>query len=260
MTASPTTWMPLFWGDYLKDTMHLSAEEHGAYLLLIAYYWQNGGPIDSDKKTLQNVTKISLRKMQKVLRFFEERNGTLFHHRIDEELQLAKKNQTVRSSKATHAANARWSASSNAPSMPQALHGGCPAPSPSVEDNNTPSRQAQPFARAPTQVPAPTPPRAAPPASCLPIDGGTDFGRIYHAGCELQAGLATANTEPIRQLLEAGYDVDLDILPMVRTLAERPATSIGRWSYFGNAIAEQNKQRLDAEAAQERLRRRFSDE
>ena len=36
-------WMPFYVGDYLRDTMHLSALEHGMYLLLIAHYWQHGG-------------------------------------------------------------------------------------------------------------------------------------------------------------------------------------------------------------------------
>jgi len=36
-------WMPMYWGDYLRDTQHLSLEEHGAYLLLISHYWSHGG-------------------------------------------------------------------------------------------------------------------------------------------------------------------------------------------------------------------------
>jgi uncharacterized protein YdaU (DUF1376 family) len=42
LTKGPQ-WMPLNVGDYLRDTSHLTVSEHGAYMLLIMRYWQDGG-------------------------------------------------------------------------------------------------------------------------------------------------------------------------------------------------------------------------
>lgn len=80
-----STWMPLYIGDYLKKTMHLSAEEHGAYLLLIMNYWCNG-KITDDRENLQNISKLPYKVLEKnVLKFFKTADGFLTHDRIDKE-------------------------------------------------------------------------------------------------------------------------------------------------------------------------------
>ena len=40
--------MPLHVGDYLKETTHLDATLHGAYVLLIIDYWVKGSLPDDD--------------------------------------------------------------------------------------------------------------------------------------------------------------------------------------------------------------------
>lgn len=59
MTRKPDDWMPFFIGDYLADTMHLSTEGHGAYLLLIMTYWSLGGSLPSSDRKLRAIVKAT---------------------------------------------------------------------------------------------------------------------------------------------------------------------------------------------------------
>ncbi|MFD2207202.1 YdaU family protein [Kiloniella antarctica] len=87
---SNRAFMPMFWGDYLRDTMQLSTEEHGAYLLLISEYWVKGEPLPDDDAILSKIvrkTKTKWKKIRpKVESFFEQKDGKLHHSRIDEEI------------------------------------------------------------------------------------------------------------------------------------------------------------------------------
>jgi len=51
-------WMPLFWGDFLANTMHLSAQEAGAYLFLIAHAWEHDGEIPGDWVRLSRIAHV----------------------------------------------------------------------------------------------------------------------------------------------------------------------------------------------------------
>ena len=81
-------WMPLYIGDYLRDTQHLSVAEHGAYLLLIMHYWQHGG-LPTDEREVLRVAKMGSNWFR-----HREAIASLFqpgwkHKRIDKELARA---------------------------------------------------------------------------------------------------------------------------------------------------------------------------
>jgi uncharacterized protein YdaU (DUF1376 family) len=104
MTSLP--YMPLFVGDYLRDTRHLTTEEHGAYFLLILEYWAKGGKLPDDDAQLARIVNLSPAKWRKVKpivkQFFQVQDG--WHHkRIDEELDYA----AARRERARNAANAK---------------------------------------------------------------------------------------------------------------------------------------------------------
>ena len=42
--------MPLFTGDYLRDTRHLSPLRHGIYLLALMHCWDTKGPMPLDEQ------------------------------------------------------------------------------------------------------------------------------------------------------------------------------------------------------------------
>jgi uncharacterized protein YdaU (DUF1376 family) len=81
--------MPLYCGDYLRDTRHLTTEQHGAYFLLILEYWAKGKLPDDDVQ-LARIVGLPLAKWLKMrpvmLAFFHD---GWHHKRVDEELAKA---------------------------------------------------------------------------------------------------------------------------------------------------------------------------
>jgi uncharacterized protein YdaU (DUF1376 family) len=85
--SKSNAWMPLYVGDYMRDTLHLDATEHGAYLMLIMHYW-NTGPVRDDDRALANITRAGAQWPQiapTIRAFFTSEGGFLKHKRIDAE-------------------------------------------------------------------------------------------------------------------------------------------------------------------------------
>lgn len=87
MAALP--YMQLYIADYLADTMHLSTEEHGAYLLLMFNYWQTGKPIP--KNRLAKIARVPndrwLSIEQTLSEFFEDDGESWIHLRIERDME-----------------------------------------------------------------------------------------------------------------------------------------------------------------------------
>ena len=87
-------YMKMYWGDYLGDTYHLRAIEHGGYLLMIAHYWRAGClPDDPDK--LARIARMSRKEWDRygetIMQFFPDGK----HKRIDEERNKAETKSEV---------------------------------------------------------------------------------------------------------------------------------------------------------------------
>ena len=82
-------WMPLDIGDYLKDTGHLTATEHGAYLLLIMRYWSDG-KLPADERLIARYSRMTPEQWSEsrdIIAAFFDAGWT--HRRIDEEIAKA---------------------------------------------------------------------------------------------------------------------------------------------------------------------------
>jgi uncharacterized protein YdaU (DUF1376 family) len=110
------TWMPLYIGDYLADTMRLSTLQHGAYLLLLMEYWRSG-PLPDNDEQLAAIAKMDLRAWRAqaaaVRRFFlRGEDGLLHQKRADAELAKAgalidKRRSALRMARTARAARVR---------------------------------------------------------------------------------------------------------------------------------------------------------
>jgi len=109
MAALP--YMQLYIADYLADTMHLSAEEHGAYLLLMFNYWQTGKPIP--KNRLAKIARLTNERWADVepslQEFFCDNGEEWVHLRIDEDLASVREKLTKKSAAGKASVQARRS-------------------------------------------------------------------------------------------------------------------------------------------------------
>lgn len=146
MSGRGDNWMPMFWGDYLRDTSHLTTIEHGAYMLLIGHYWTSGKPLPKDDARLAAITRLGVSTWRKIaatiLAFFHDAADGWRHKRIDAELERARRNIEKRSQAGKKGAQSRWQPDGEGndnrmatamamPSPSQWQNDGTPSPSPS---------------------------------------------------------------------------------------------------------------------------------
>lgn len=135
-------WMPLYIGDYLKDTQHLDAQRHGCYLLWLFHQWTRGALPNSvdDLISIGHLRGSDAPSIAQALlnEFFIQGDDGLWRQgRVEREKIVWESKRLKRKEKAENAANLRWknhtpsNASSNPPSTLQAMLTLCPSPSPS---------------------------------------------------------------------------------------------------------------------------------
>lgn len=91
MTATP--FMQLYIADYLGDTLHLTTEQHGAYLLILMAMWRADGRLPNDPSKLARIARVSPRRWHlicdDVMAFFDVDGCEITQKRLVEERQKA---------------------------------------------------------------------------------------------------------------------------------------------------------------------------
>jgi uncharacterized protein YdaU (DUF1376 family) len=104
-------WMPIYIGDYLADTMHLSTEQHGAYLLLLFHLWRRG-TLQDDDTVLAKVTGLKQSAWSStrlvLAEFFQIHDGVWQQGRLERERLRVAAKQLSKSKQAKLAASRRW--------------------------------------------------------------------------------------------------------------------------------------------------------
>lgn len=90
---------PFYPGDFIRDTMNLSAEQIGVYMLLLMSQWQTGS-LPDDQEQLARIARVESERWPSVgslvLPYFDRVRGRLVQKRLDRERKKAEAKIQVR--------------------------------------------------------------------------------------------------------------------------------------------------------------------
>lgn len=114
--------MPIHIGDYMRDTGHLRAAEHGAYLMLLFHHWSTGA-LPNDDRQLAAIARMSGPEWKRTRPILEKLFDQGWHHgRVEEDLEKAKQAYSKRAKAGEKGGKAKAEAkqcSSNATAGPE---------------------------------------------------------------------------------------------------------------------------------------------
>ena len=98
MSSAP--FMQLYPADYLSDTLDLTTEQHGAYLLILMTMWQHDAKLPSDPAKLARIARMTPAKFKavwsEISRFFTDDGGIITNARLLKEHKKARKKSEAR--------------------------------------------------------------------------------------------------------------------------------------------------------------------
>ena len=248
---SAPAWMPFYVADYLADTGHLTMAEHGAYMLLIMHYWQNGG-LPGDEVRLARICRASPKEWAGMRDTIAGLFGEGWNHkRVDEEIgktldrsalarsaglasAAARKRNAQRTfndgsnGRSTDVQRTLDSGSNGRATEWQPRARGLPSPPPTQRKEETAQQSSPP----PRQIGSPAASDAAPGPSARKAEIDEIQSRLREAASlENEPSSALIDLSPMLTLIAKGYDLDRDILPVLKAAAA--SGKRGRtWRYY----------------------------
>lgn len=110
-------WFPTYIGDFFTVTSDMTGHEVGAYQLILAKLWKEGGAIPANDRQLAKLVKASPRQWKEIKEslwpLFETKGGMLTHAGTTAEIEKAQ----ALAEKKRDAATKRWSEKRDADAM-----------------------------------------------------------------------------------------------------------------------------------------------
>ena len=113
MSDRADSYFYMYTGDYLRDTMHLTTRQHGAYTLLLMHYYGTMKPLPPSQDTLRTIARLSDKDWKVdgpvVLAFFNLEGDGWHQKRADKEIASAHKRyeRAVKGAAAKHGLSSR---------------------------------------------------------------------------------------------------------------------------------------------------------
>lgn len=115
---SERPFMQLYVSDFIGDTLHLSTEQIGAYMLMLMAMWNAGGKLPSDDAKLSRVTRMSVKKWKAIsadlMPFFAHSDGSITHNRLTKELRKSESKSQSRAAAGAEGGRAKALKDNNA--------------------------------------------------------------------------------------------------------------------------------------------------
>ena len=257
---------PFHIGDYASATRHLSWDEDMAYRRMLDAYYTREAPLPADRKAVYRLVGANDKRKRDavdavLVEFFVESEAGWSNARCDEEIASAAEKAVERSAKRDNEAERQRRHRERRKELFDLLRGHGVVPSYDTPTSTLEEMALSRLGNAPVTRDSPSPETVTqrltnpnPNPNPNPNDRGDRLTRDPDADLEARLREAAgwqshpnpklAVTGPIVALLEAGADLEMDVLPVISALAPKVRTP--SWAYFVNPIAEARDNRINA--------------